>query len=193
MALPKKKVPQDPPEVIRARERLRPVDDTIVLCKNAAGTLMMHVSGCSPIPWPHAIPEEIALRLKNGVVDAWTFKWIWSRERMMSMEQGVGQWELVKRKSNEVYVPFAYGDMTDNLYHRGDQILHKRPLTLDEHERSDQQSALSINRLLAGGNDALTEELSSLGATKVTSDFFPVEEDSVTLSQSTVDGGFENE
>ncbi len=201
MALPKKQVPKDPPEVIAFRMRQVPGDQTIVLAKNSAGAVVKMLSNATfkwedgverpYAPWDGAIPSEIEKGLKDGVADSFVFHWVNKDPLQMARQQGLPQWQQVKKADNEVYCPYAAGDNTDGLVHFVDTILHKRPREVDIEFKKQKACILDVDRILDeradAGQEALEEVMSKTGKrgqkVKFTQSFEPVPEQAVTLSQ----------
>lgn len=193
MALPKKRIPLDKPEVIRAREHMKPVDGTVVVAKRADGSIVEVRGSKSPIvvdgkmtrdityfhPYHGPIDEKTKTALKAGVAEQYVFRWVNSHQRQVAVAQGTGRWIPVKRKDNEVYAPFAYGDMTDGLIHFDDLILHKRDRAYHEQIIRDRDAYNNVDRILAQSSAQIQAELEPMGAKSVTQTFEAVESDAV--------------
>lgn len=196
MALPKKKIPKDRPEIIRAREHMKPVDGTVVVAKLADGTVVEVRGHREPIvvdgvltkklsyyhPYDGPIDDKTKTALRSGVAEQYVFRWVNQHQRQVAIAQGSGRWMTVKRKDNDVYAPFAYGDMTDGLYHFDDLILHKRDRAYAEQLQSDKEAFHNVDRMMAQSNEDLQATLEPMGAKTITQTFEPVESESVTYT-----------
>jgi hypothetical protein len=150
MALPKRKLELDPPDVIAVRDRLRPEDGTIVLAKNATGTVVLCLNvgvthtwpdgKAQPYaPWEGAVPEHIRNGMCNGIAESKEFYWVPEYGSEPAKAQGHG-WEMVSGKCLDVYCPYARGDKTSGGVKLTDCVLYWRPREIGE-ERARQKAA----------------------------------------------------
>lgn len=197
MPLPRPKIALDPPDVIEAREREKPADETIVLAKIADGTVVMMLNNGELYKWPDGelqpyrpwnepVDEAIVKKLKPGIVEQFTFKWVAKYDHWLPKQQGAPRWRPVKKSEHEVHCPYAYGDQTDGFIHNIDTILHKRDREFSE--KVARQSAYSHDpqRFLAGRKAEMADRLSMASGIKVTNveeTFQPIENDAIEMIQ----------
>ena len=201
MARPKTKVERDRPEVIAVRERMKPVDQTIVLAKMNDGSLVEVRSHKGPLhkdgfpvrqpngsvvltyfhPWPEAVSYDILKKLKNGGAEQYAFKWGNSHGRMIAMNHG-RRWQEVKVSENLVHCPYAYGDMTDGFVHNVDTILMKRDREYHEQIKAEEALMNSTEALLQRSSTEIEDTLGSMGVKDVVQTFEPSEKDAVTVN-----------
>jgi hypothetical protein len=195
MALPKRKIPMDLPGTIAARERLRPVDATIVLAKLADGTVVeVHNAGVlkkqpdgSMKPWAiwqQPLADDIREQLAPGIAEQFEFKWVNKHPLSMASAQGAPQWQIVKKKEHICFCPAAPGDRTDANIHWVDQILHFRPRSLGEQFSREKQMMNDPNAIAQAAIDSHGDEFASMGARDVTATLTALENDAVERKAS---------
>jgi hypothetical protein len=128
--LKKKKVKKDPPQVIAARERMRPVDRTKIVVE----------------------PPEIN--------DAFDFCWVHHGENMMGLYSTLGYKPVSKKKYPGITAPAAYGNKTDDFIHHADTILCMRDKEIGRQEDRDRIFAQQYEtKMRYQGNEELAAEL----------------------------------
>jgi len=130
MAQKRKPVPLDSPAVISVRERMKPGDVHIVLCRNAEGKIVQQDKFGNGLPYklPSGMFENTDVKkLKHGVLEKWAHYWENKHQRAMAVAMTKG-WVPVKRSDNEYFCPTALGAEVDDLWHNTDVILVKKPL-----------------------------------------------------------------
>jgi len=181
MAIPLKKIPLDPPETIAKRMRENPVDTSTVLCLTSEGALVMHLGQGMTFkwedgrelpyaPWKEPIEYDSIKSLKRGTINAWEYRWIHPKTLA---RQSMNRWQKVKKKDNEVYVPFAFGEAVDDLIWNVDTILCKRPREYGDEVRRGIAADCDITNFLNKQDETLKSEVP--GA--ISSTFVPIEED----------------
>lgn len=222
MARPRQKIPKDPPEVISARVRQNPADESIVVAKMADSTIVYfdhgklalgtYANAAGDLPYgapviidqhtgsltingrrvvdtisinraENMIDEKTRKALKPGIATQFAYSWFNQHQRRMAAVKGQ-RWEPVKRSSNEVACPYAFGDETDGLFHMGDQILCKRELEYHEQVVSDMRAYNDPKRRLEETSAQASEDLQSAmkGVSGVVQTFEPAESDAVVLA-----------
>lgn len=182
MPLPRKKVEKDPPEVIEARMRMYGTVDTgLVVAKNHDGTLctMMH-DGSRPV-YSKPIPQDTASKMKVGIANQFSVKWVNSRDWWMGMQQGSFGWVPVKQKDLEFYTPNIMGQSPDGMFHDGECILCKRDKSIGEADKQVMSQAYSHDHIVAQQKEYLQSQAEGSKIKNIEVGFEANEEESETL------------
>lgn len=218
MARPKQPIKKDPPAVVRARMRMAPTDQSVVLAKMGDGTIVKclydgtfavgktdegqevlvtprgpmvadaknrltpHAIDSSVMRYDSLVDEAMALRLKPGIAEGYVFFWVNQYNRRMS-EVKIGRWQVVSRKANEVCCPYAYGDKTDDLFHMGDTILHKRDSDYAKQVSADRAYFNDPARYIADKGEELKETADRLGMKDFEQTVEASEKDAITIGE----------
>lgn len=168
--LPRKRPPVDPPEVVRAR---RPdLDMMTVLMKTSHGDIVaglplgtMHrwPDGSMKVfaPWGEPVAPAIAKELRNAVAETYEFMWVGKYDTLITKQQGLARWRLVKKSENMVHCPFAsqFGDDTDDNIHLGDMLLHYRSREFGDQVRRGKMMLHTPQRIIQDGVDKAAENV----------------------------------
>jgi len=129
------------------------------------------------------VEEAAALRLKPGCAQEFVYWWVNQLPKRMS-EVRVDRWVPVSRKANEVYCPYAYGDKTDDFWHYGDMILHKRDAEYDRQVNDDMRAYNNPTKYLAAKAMEIEETGARLGMKDVTTTIERADADALTIGEA---------
>lgn len=216
MARKRPPIKPDPLPVIKARMRMAPEDQSIVLAKMSDSTIVKvkhngtfvvgksadgneilvtprgpmvadaqgRLHPCkldsSVFRYDSLVDQATSAKLKTGIAEGYQFYWVNQHPMRVSQVRG-RQWCLVSKKDNEVFCPYAYGDKTDDNWHMGDVVLHKRAIEIHNAERGDLNYYNDPERYMAEMKERNAEIAASSGIKNFDQSVEMADEDAVSI------------
>ena len=147
------------------------------------GKLALRPIGTDVERYDMLLDSKASSKLKAGAAQAWSFAWFNDNPKRMAEVRGNG-YAPVQKADGEVFCPFAYGLETDDLWHMGDTVLHKRPVERSRQERHDLDYYNNQERFFESQKASLED---TAGGSKV-KDFEQTieaaDDDAVTMTQA---------